>query len=83
MTVERTTPSDTLPYRKSDFSFELPERLIAQAPAASRGGSRLLVLNGADGSVDFPNMLHIGIRRGSFRTTKSKARVFCAPCRLQ
>jgi S-adenosylmethionine:tRNA ribosyltransferase-isomerase len=52
VTVERTTPSDTLPYRRSDFSFELPERLIAQSPAASRGGSRLLVLNGADGSVE-------------------------------
>lgn len=31
----------------SDFSFEVPERLIAQYPLANRSASRLLVLDGA------------------------------------
>jgi S-adenosylmethionine:tRNA ribosyltransferase-isomerase len=35
----------------SDYSYDLPERLIAQHPPKERGASRLLVLNHADGSV--------------------------------
>lgn len=31
-----------LPYSLSDFDFDLPEQLIAQMPAATRAGSRLL-----------------------------------------
>lgn len=37
--------------KTSDFEFELPEELIAQHPPAERAASRLLVLDGADGSV--------------------------------
>jgi S-adenosylmethionine:tRNA ribosyltransferase-isomerase len=37
--------------RRSDFSYELPRELIAQRPLADRAGSRLLCLDGADGSV--------------------------------
>ena len=66
MTGDATAPCGTPPYRKSDFSFDLPERLIAQAPAASRGASRLLVLDGSAGSVedrqfaDLPSLLRRG-----------------------
>lgn len=37
--------------KKSDFYFDLPERLIAQHPLTQRDASRLLVLDRADGSV--------------------------------
>jgi S-adenosylmethionine:tRNA ribosyltransferase-isomerase len=32
-------------YRLSDFDFELPQQLIAQAPATERSASRLLVVD--------------------------------------
>jgi S-adenosylmethionine:tRNA ribosyltransferase-isomerase len=35
--------------RRTDFTYELPEELIAQEPLAERGASRLLVLDGATG----------------------------------
>src|SRR5687768_9634649 len=35
----------------SDFDFDLPDELIAQAPPASRGDSRLLVLDRASGGT--------------------------------
>lgn len=35
----------------ADFSFELPEELIAQEPCGKRGESRLMVLDRADGSI--------------------------------
>ncbi|MGE0082752.1 MAG: tRNA preQ1(34) S-adenosylmethionine ribosyltransferase-isomerase QueA [Thiohalomonadaceae bacterium] len=38
--------------RRSDFHFDLPPGLIAQAPAAQRSASRLLVLDGASGAVE-------------------------------
>ena len=34
--------------KKSDFSFDLPERLIAQRPPAVRAGSRLMWVDGKD-----------------------------------
>ena len=37
--------------RTSDFSFDLPENLIAQHPAKQRSGSRLLCLNSSSGEV--------------------------------
>ena len=40
------------PLTLSDFSYELPENLIAQYPAKKRGGSRLLILNKKTGTVD-------------------------------
>jgi S-adenosylmethionine:tRNA ribosyltransferase-isomerase len=52
--------------RRSDFHFDLPEELIAQRPAAERRGSRLLLLDGADGALedrlftDLPGLLRPG-----------------------
>ena len=52
--------------RRSDFHFELPDELIAQAPLPERGGSRLLVLDGESGALrdrmfaDLPSLLHRG-----------------------
>ena len=37
--------------KKSDFDFELPPELIAQAPLAERSASRMLLLDGVDGSL--------------------------------
>jgi len=52
--------------QRRDFHFDLPEALIAQQPARERGGSRLLVLDGADGVLqdrhfsDLPSLLRPG-----------------------
>jgi S-adenosylmethionine:tRNA ribosyltransferase-isomerase len=52
--------------RRQDFSFDLPEELIAQSPLAERSASRLLVLDGATGSLadrnmgDLPSYLRAG-----------------------
>ena len=46
--------------KKSDFYFDLPERLIAQHPLEQRDASRLMVLDRRDGSVThrhFRNLL--------------------------
>src|SRR6185436_886091 len=37
--------------RRSEFHFELPDELIAQAPLPERSASRLLVLDGSGGAV--------------------------------
>ncbi len=41
----------------ADFDFDLPDELIAQEPSAVRGGSRLLVLHAATGSVEHTEFL--------------------------
>ena len=52
--------------RRQDFSFDLPEELIAQSPLAERSASRLLVLDGVSGAVsdrnvaDLPEFLRSG-----------------------
>ncbi len=46
--VIASTPSGRI--KRSDFDFDLPAELIAQAPLAQRSASRLLLLDGADGS---------------------------------
>ena len=52
--------------RRQDFSYDLPEELIAQSPLAERSGSRLLVLDGKTGDVadrsmaDLPSYLRAG-----------------------
>lgn len=40
------------PLRTADFDYELPDKLIAQAPAAERAGARLLVLERASGTIE-------------------------------
>ena len=50
----------------ADFDFSLPENLIAQEPPGERGGSRLMTLSRADGSLghhhfaDLASLLHPG-----------------------
>ena len=52
--------------RRSDFHYELPDALIARHPAPERSGSRLLHLDGRDGSLvdrrfrDLPGLLRPG-----------------------
>lgn len=52
--------------RRADFSYDLPESLIAQAPLPERAASRLLVVDGAGGSWqdamfrDLPGLLRPG-----------------------
>jgi len=52
--------------RRADFSYDLPEELIAQTPLAERSASRLLVLDGRTGQVsdrmfrDLPELLRAG-----------------------
>ncbi len=52
--------------KRSDFAFDLPEELIAQAPPRVRGASRLLALDGATGTRrdlafdDLPGLLRAG-----------------------
>jgi S-adenosylmethionine:tRNA ribosyltransferase-isomerase len=52
--------------RRQEFSYELPEELIAQTPLAERSASRLLVVDGLEGAVadrtirDLPSYLRPG-----------------------
>ncbi|MES9904684.1 MAG: tRNA preQ1(34) S-adenosylmethionine ribosyltransferase-isomerase QueA [Sedimenticola sp.] len=51
--------------QRSDFNYHLPQELIAQYPASTRGGSRLLCLNGGGAVVDrqfsdLPKLLQLG-----------------------
>jgi len=45
-------PYDVGPMRTADFHFELPPELIAQTPAPTRDGSRLLVLHRDSGKTE-------------------------------
>jgi S-adenosylmethionine:tRNA ribosyltransferase-isomerase len=45
--------------KTKDFSFDLPEGLIAQHPPARRGTSRLLVLGRNDGTIKHSSMKHV------------------------
>jgi S-adenosylmethionine:tRNA ribosyltransferase-isomerase len=55
-----------MPMKKSDFYFELPPELIAQAPLAERSASRLLVVDAENDGFsdktmrDLPDYLHAG-----------------------
>ena len=47
--------------RRQDFHYDLPKKLIANAPAKERRGSRLLRLDGESGAIShgqFPDLLH-------------------------
>jgi len=50
----------------SDFDFDLPDELIAQAPSPARGGSRLMAIDRASGRIahltftDLPSLLRSG-----------------------
>ncbi len=52
--------------RRTDFTFDLPPELIAQAPLAERSASRLLAVDGATGAIDdrlftdLPGLLQAG-----------------------
>jgi len=45
--------------RRQDFSFDLPEELIAQSPLAERSASRLLALDGASGAISDRTMAEL------------------------
>ena len=48
--------------RRQDFSYELPDELIARRPTETRTGSRLLVLDGPSGELahkQFPDLLNL------------------------
>lgn len=48
--------------RRQDFTYQLPDELIARAPAARRRGSRLLQLDGITGQLthgQFPDLLEL------------------------
>jgi S-adenosylmethionine:tRNA ribosyltransferase-isomerase len=65
----------------SEFDFELPESLIAQEPAAERGGSRLLVLNRSTRALEHTQFSDLGkhLRSGDLLVLNN-TRVF--PARL-
>lgn len=48
--------------RRQDFSYELPDELIARRPTETRTGSRLLMLDGPSGELahkQFPDLLNL------------------------
>ena len=70
----------TRTYALADFDFALPPELIAQVPAAQRGGSRLLHVDGMHcddrAFADLPSLLHRGDLVVLNDTRVLKARVF-------
>jgi len=69
----------------TDFSFELPEELIAQFPAAERGADRLLVLDRTSGArthrmvADLPSLVEPGTLLVFNDSKVRKARVYGTP----
>jgi S-adenosylmethionine:tRNA ribosyltransferase-isomerase len=65
----------------SDFDFDLPDELIAQAPSAERGGSRLMVLSRRTGAIEHAMFSELGryLRAGDLLVVND-TRVF--PARL-
>jgi S-adenosylmethionine:tRNA ribosyltransferase-isomerase len=65
----------------SEFAFDLPDSLIAQDPPATRGGSRLLVLDRRTGTIEHTVFARIGeyLRAGDLLVVNN-TRVF--PARL-
>jgi S-adenosylmethionine:tRNA ribosyltransferase-isomerase len=49
--------------RTADFNYHLPEELIAQAPAAARDQSRLLVLERSSGKLEHCRFFHLFLER--------------------
>jgi S-adenosylmethionine:tRNA ribosyltransferase-isomerase len=47
------------PHRLSDFSLDIPERLIAQSPVADRDRCRLMVLDRASKSIENHHFYHL------------------------
>ena len=45
--------------KRTDFSYQLPDELIARYPAKARSGSRLLVLDKQSGGVSDQQFLDI------------------------
>jgi S-adenosylmethionine:tRNA ribosyltransferase-isomerase len=65
----------------SDFDFDLPAELIAQEPAAERGGSRLLSLNRETGTLTHSTIAALpGLLRAGDVLVVNNSRVF--PARL-
>ena len=52
MTAKHAPQRPALSMKTSDFSFHLPDELIARYPAEERSSSRLLVLDAANGQCD-------------------------------
>ncbi|HUJ09846.1 MAG TPA: tRNA preQ1(34) S-adenosylmethionine ribosyltransferase-isomerase QueA [Verrucomicrobiae bacterium] len=46
--------------KTSDFDYDLPPELIAQAPLADRAGSRMLVVNRATGQIQHDHFRNLG-----------------------
>ena len=67
---------------RSDLLYDLPERLVAQFPPRERSGSRLLVADAGQGSIedaDFPDM--VGFLRGGDLLVLNDTRVIRARLR--
>jgi len=68
--------------KTNDFTFELPENLIAQYPAAERGQSRLLIMNRKTGGLEhrmvqeLPSILEPGTLMVFNNSRVRKARLF-------
>ena len=68
--------------KTTDFSFDLPEELIAQYPSSRRADDRLLVINRVTGEysdkkfTDFPSLLNKGDVLVLNDTRVRKARVY-------